>query len=166
MVCFTEMDSPVGMLLLCAEEKALTGVWMNRTPLPQWCRDDGHPVLQETKKWLDAYFRGEESSLDIPLHPSGTPFQQAVWEILRTIPPGQTRTYGSIAREMAQLTGKEKMSAQAIGQAVGANPISILVPCHRVVGIQGDLTGYAGGLEKKIWLLKHEGWTIRKNKIR
>ena len=88
-----------------------------------------------------------------------------MWKILLTIPYGQTRSYGSIAKEMAALLGKEKMSAQAVGNAVGSNPISILIPCHRVVGAQGQLTGYAGGLEKKIWLLRREGRVIAGNKV-
>ena len=93
----------------------------------------------------------------------GTEFQKQIWNLLLTIPYGQTRTYGDIAREMAALSGKEKMSAQAVGQAVGRNPISILIPCHRVVGTKGQLTGYAGGLENKIWLLRHEGRQIEKD---
>ena len=96
--------------------------------------------------------------MDFPLNPHGTAFQKQVWDMLLTIPYGQVRTYGDIAREMAVRTGKQKMSAQAVGQAAGANPISILIPCHRVVGTNGKLTGYAGGLDKKEWLLCHEGW--------
>ena len=96
--------------------------------------------------------------------PAGTNFQRQVWRILLTIPLGQTRTYGSIAREMAGLLGKEKMSAQAVGGAVGRNPISILIPCHRVVGTGGQLTGYASGLDKKAWLLRHEGWLKEETK--
>ena len=146
--------SPLGGLLLTCDEEGLTGLWMDREK-PE--AEDTHPVLEQTKNWLDAYFRGEKPALDLPLAPKGTAFQMQVWEILLTIPFGQTRTYGDIAREMAARMGKEKMSAQAVGQAVGKNPISILIPCHRVVGAGGKLTGYASGLEKKVWLLRHEG---------
>lgn len=145
-------DSPIGKLLLTCTEQGLTGLYMNREASCQ----EAHPVFQKTTAWLDAYFQGENPSVTVPLAPEGTAFQKLVWNILLQIPYGATRSYGSIAMEMAELMGKEKMSAQAVGQAVGRNPISILVPCHRVVGSNGHLTGYAGGMEKKIWLLKHE----------
>lgn len=156
----TYYDSPLGNLLLTCTEEGLTGLYMNRE-LPQ--KPEEHPILLQTAKWLDAYFRGENPSVAVPLSLEGTEFQKQVWNILLTIPYGQTRTYGDIAREMAALSGKEKMSAQAVGQAVGKNPISILIPCHRVVGTKGKLTGYAGGLENKIWLLRHEGRQIEKD---
>ena len=144
--------SPVGTLYLTADEGGLTGIWMH----PE---ETGYfPVLSQAKTWLDGYFSGTPATPDFPLHPHGTPFQRQVWQILLSIPYGQTTTYGEIAKKMAVLTGRQKMSAQAVGQAVGANPISILIPCHRVVGAGGKLTGYAGGLEKKAWLLRHEGW--------
>ena len=162
---YREYPSPVGMLLLTAEEDALTGIRMNCTLPDQAVASEDHPVLQKTAAWLDAYFCGKEAEISVSLAPRGTPFQQQVWKCLLTIPYGQTRSYGYIARELAIWTGKEKMSAQAVGQAVGKNPISILIPCHRVVGAQGQLTGYAGGLDKKIRLLQHEGWKIRNNKI-
>ncbi|MBP3683508.1 MAG: methylated-DNA--[protein]-cysteine S-methyltransferase [Oscillospiraceae bacterium] len=148
-------DSPLGPLLLTCEDEGLTGIWFDRecTEVESW-----HPILEKTKQWLDAYFAGTVPDTDIPVVFHGTPFQKQVWQILRTIPYGEIRTYGSIAREMADILGKEKMSAQAVGQAVGRNPISILVPCHRVVGSGGKLTGYASGLDKKVWLLQHEGY--------
>ena len=154
---FTEYSSPVGNLLLTCREEGLTGLWMNREPSAGFLRRDDHPVLQKTKKWLDAYFCGENPVMDIPLCPEGTPFRQQVWQLLLTIPYGESRSYGDLARQMAVILGKEKMSAQAVGQAVGSNPISILIPCHRCVGAKGQLTGYAGGIDKKIWLLRHEG---------
>lgn len=153
---FAEYDSPVGKLLLTCGETGLTGLWMDREPPVDGVRNGEHPVLRKAFRWLDAYFQGAELPADFPLAPRGTPFQKQVWGLLLTIPRGQTCTYGDIAREMAQRLGKEKMSAQAIGQAVGKNPISILIPCHRVVGAKGQLTGYAGGLDRKAWLLKHE----------
>jgi methylated-DNA-[protein]-cysteine S-methyltransferase len=145
-------DSPIGKLMLTCTEQGLTGLYMNR----EVSRQEEHPVFRETAAWLDAYFRGEEPPVTVPLALEGTAFQQQVWKILLDIPYGATRSYGSIAQEMAAALGKEKMSAQAVGQAVGRNPVSILVPCHRVVGSNGKLTGYAGGMEKKIWLLNHE----------
>jgi methylated-DNA-[protein]-cysteine S-methyltransferase len=119
-------------------------------------RQEEHPVFWQTAVWLDAYFRGETPTAAVPLALDGTAFQKQVWSILLDIPYGETRTYGSIAKEMAAALGKEKMSAQAVGQAVGRNPVSILVPCHRVVGAKGRLTGYAGGLEMKKALLELE----------
>lgn len=150
---YSQYDSPMGKLLLRCTDQGLTGLYLNRDAPQQ----DEHPVFQQTAAWLDAYFRGEDIPVTVPLDLKGTPFQRQVWEILLTIPYGQSRSYGDIAREMAAKTGKEKMSAQAVGQAVGRNPVCILVPCHRVVGAKGQLTGYTGGMEYKIWLLRHEG---------
>ena len=149
---YCKCPSPLGTLYLTADEGGLTGIWMH----PEKTED--FPVLSQAKVWLDSYFAGNPAEISFPLNPQGTAFQQQVWDILLTIPYGQTRTYGDIAREIAARTGKKKMSAQAVGQAVGANPIAIAIPCHRVVGARGKLTGYAGGLEKKEWLLRHEGW--------
>jgi O-6-methylguanine DNA methyltransferase len=152
---FAGYDSPVGQLLLQSDGVALTGLYMGRKLPPE--RTD-LPVFQQTAAWLDAYFRGQRIPMDVPVKLEGTAFQKRVWEILLTIPFGETRTYGSIARQLAGELGKERMSAQAVGQAVGKNPVSILIPCHRVIGSSGKLTGYAGGLENKRWLLRHEGW--------
>jgi len=160
MTNYSTYNSPLGGILLLSDGIALTGLdfeghW------PQCERTAGKlPVFDAVNIWLDAYFRGENLPVAFPLSPKGTPFQKMVWDLLLAIPYGQTRSYGDIAREMALLTGKEKMSAQAVGQAVGRNPISILIPCHRVVGVKGQLTGYASGLDKKIWLLKHEGVSV------
>ena len=155
----TSYDSPIGQLLLTCSDQALTGLFINR----ETEKRDHHPILIQTGKWLDAYFRGENPVLDIPLHTEGTPFQQQVWKLLLEIPYGEVRTYGDLARKMAHITGKEKMSAQAVGQAVGSNPIGILIPCHRVVGSKGKLTGYAWGLDKKKWMLRLEGRQIENN---
>ena len=152
-----QYDSPLGTLLLTCTDQGLSGIFWNREN-PE--KQANHPVLQETKQWLDAYFRGENPEVPVPLAPQGTVFQKQVWQLLLSIPYGNTLSYGALAREMAKICGKKKMSAQAVGQAVGKNPISILIPCHRVVGTKGQLTGYAGGLETKIRLLRHEGRQI------
>lgn len=153
---YDEYDSPVGQLLLCSDGEHLTGLWMNRTP-PEGAEQAQLPVFDQVSDWLDGYFRGENPPLEnIPMKPDGTAFQQQVWKLMQDIPWGCTRTYGDLAGELTRRMGKDKMSAQAVGQAVGANPIAIIVPCHRVLGAKGKLTGYAYGLDKKIWLLKHE----------
>lgn len=156
MTVFTRYDSPLGELLLTAEHNALTGLYMNTQPHPhtEMPRRDDLPVFLLVRNWLDRYFSGRAPSPEeIPICPAGTVFQRQVWDILLRIPYGETVTYGQIAKHI----GGKAMSAQAVGQAVGRNPISILIPCHRVVGAKGKLTGYAGGLDKKIWLLRHEG---------
>ena len=156
---YWEYDSPVGLLLLESDGEALTGLWMNRRAPEETARP---PVLDLAGQWLEDYFRGQPREVDFPVRPEGTDFQKRIWQMLLEIPFGQTRTYGDLAREAAAAMGKEKMSAQAVGGAVGRNPISIVIPCHRVVGADGSLTGYAGGLEKKRWLLCHEGWKEKK----
>ena len=156
---YTEQESPVGKLLLLSDGENLTGLYMEqeRRIFPQWQRREDLPVFCAARRWLDAYFAGEAPKETVPLKLEGTAFQTRIWEILMTIPYGETRTYGSIAGQLAREMGMEKMSAQAVGQAVGRNPVSILVPCHRVVGTGGKLTGYAGGIDRKAWLLRHEG---------
>ena len=157
MVYYTEYQSPMGQLLLTSDGEHLTGLGMD-CPAPREAeKADALPVLQQTVCWLDAYFRGENPPVTVPVAASGSAFQQRVWQRLREIPYGKAITYGDIAREMEAQTGK-RMSAQAVGGAVGSNPISILVPCHRVVGAGGKLTGYEWGLERKAWLLRHEKW--------
>ena len=155
MVYSTIYESPIGPLWLTSDGEALTGLWMRE--IPNDVSNDTLPIFQRTRHWLDSYFQGEQPPMDaLPLSPVGTDFQHLVWEILLTIPYGATRTYGDIAREAANRMDKAKMSAQAVGGAVGRNPISIIIPCHRVIGTKGALTGYAGGLAKKEWLLRHE----------
>ncbi len=154
-------QSPLGRILLAADEIGLTGLWFNEQKyyalhLDREYEEKEVPVFEETKGWLDVYFTGKEPDFKIPLHFTGTEFQNEVWEILYRIPYGQTVTYGAIAKELAAKRGIARMSAQAVGGAVGHNEISIIVPCHRVVGTNGSLTGYAGGIEKKIALLKLE----------
>ena len=153
----TILPSPLGPLYATGREDALTGLYFDTQPHPPGIRKDDLPVFHHAAVWLDAYFRGDAPSPDaLPLQPAGTDFQRLVWEILLTIPYGETMTYGQIAREAALRLGKPRMSAQAVGQAVGKNPLSIIIPCHRCIGSTGKLTGYAGGLENKIWLLGHE----------
>lgn len=153
MTCFTEYRSPIRPLLLVSDRTSLTGLWMqaHNKDTYKWMPQDDLPVFTAARNWLDDYFAGNPREIDFPLSPAGTAFQRRVWEILLTIPYGETTTYGTIAKQLG-----ENMSAQAVGQAVGRNPISILIPCHRVVGAKGQLTGYAGGIENKKWLLRHE----------
>ena len=165
MLYYCQYVSPIGELLLTGDGTHLTGVYMNHLPPENGENAENQPLFQAAAQWLDAYFRGEDSPITFPLEPEGTAFQKKVWEILREIPWGSTRSYGEIAREMADILGKKNMSAQAVGGAVGSNPISILIPCHRLVGAKGQLTGYAAGLDKKSWLLRHEGWQIQKNRV-
>ena len=153
--------SPIGNILLAADEIGLTGLWFEGQKYFALYLDKEHiekeiPVLEEAKKWLDIYFTGKNPEFTIPLHFTGTDFQKEVWEILYSIPYGQTTTYVAIAKQLAAKKGKSHMSAQAVGGAVGHNEISIIVPCHRVVGSNGSLTGYAGGIDKKIKLLELE----------
>ena len=154
-------QSPVGNILLAADEIGLTGLWFEGQKYFALYLDKEHeekelPIFKQTKRWLDVYFSGKEPDFSVPLHFTGTDFQNEVWEILYSIPYGTTMTYGEIAKQIAAKRGLKRMSAQAIGGAVGHNEISIIVPCHRVVGSNGSLTGYAGGLDKKIWLLTLE----------
>lgn len=125
-----------------------------------WIEKPDHPVFEKLRFWLRCYFSGENQELGIPLAPEGSPFQSAVWEMLVQIPYGELTTYGALAKRLAKKRGVAFMSAQAVGGAVGHNPISLLIPCHRVVGATGALTGYAGGIDKKKALLRLEGARI------
>lgn len=147
-------SSPIGEMVLTAEGDALTGVWFvggKYTPAIREIGDRETPVLALGRRWLEIYFSGREPDFLPPLHLTGTSFQEKVWALLLEIPYGRTVTYGALAARLGK-----KMSAQAVGGAVGKNPISIMVPCHRVVGADGSLTGYAGGLERKRFLLELE----------
>lgn len=166
--------SPVGTLTLACKESKLVGLWMEGqrhfgagylgSTLPCSKADsqsDGYLVLETAKEWLDAYFEGINTSKDSSIKEpafaaTGSAFSQEVWKILRKIPYGEVMTYGEIARNIASRRGISKMSSQAIGDAVGRNPISIIIPCHRVVGSKGSMVGYAGGVDKKLILLEHE----------
>lgn len=154
-------DSSLGGILLAADESGITGLWFDgqkyfARDLPAERVEQNTPALAEAKRWLDIYFTGREPDFTPPLHPIGSGFRQAVWNILLQIPYGQTTTYGEIARQLAAKQGLARMSAQAIGGAVGHNEISIIIPCHRVVGTNGSLTGYAGGIDRKVKLLELE----------
>ena len=154
--------SPVGEITLCSDGDALRGLWIEGQKyhggtIPEAMEPGDAPVLAAAKEWLDAYFAGERPAIaDLPLAPIGSEFRQMVWRILREIPYGEVTTYGEIAKRVAAKTGRP-MSGQAVGGAVGHNPISIIIPCHRVVGANGSLTGYAGGIAVKRKLLELEG---------
>ena len=154
--------SPIGDILLASDGAHLTGLWFERQKyfadtLSGEHEEKNLPVFDETKRWLDLYFSSTDPGFMPPLRPAGSPFRQEVWDILLQIPRGSLLTYKEIADKIAAKRGLPRMSAQAAGGAVGHNPISIIIPCHRVVGSDGSLTGYAGGIEKKIALLKLEG---------
>ena len=155
-------ESPLGTILLAGDGDALTGLWFlgqkhegaglaENTPT-----EEGLPVFAAARTWLNAYFAKDPLPELPPLRPAGTAFQKAVWRQLLTIPYGETRTYGGLAAELAPVLGR-KTSARAVGSAVGRNPVSLMIPCHRVLGSSGSLTGYAGGLARKEHLLALEG---------
>ena len=155
-------DSPLGGILLAADEIGLTGLWFDGQKyfargLSNERIAQETSVLAEANRWLDIYFTGKEPDFTPPLHPAGTPFQRTVWALLGQIPYGETTTYGALAQTLAARVGLASMSAQAVGGAVGHNPISLMLPCHRVIGAGGNLVGYAGGLPRKRYLLELEG---------
>lgn len=164
MFFYTEYLSPIGRLTAASDGSSIAGLWFNGQKyfldtLPgQPVRRDELEIFHKTKAWLERYFAGQKPDIhELPLKPIGGSFRQAVWKYLCEIPYGTVTTYGAIARQIAADFGKETMSAQAVGSAVGHNPISIIIPCHRVVGADGSLTGYAGGIDRKIQLLTLEG---------
>ncbi len=156
-------SSPLGIITLACDGERLTGLWFEGqryfgSTLLQAYESAPLPLFDETRRWLDRYFAGKDPGERPPLHLEGSPFRQTVWNMLQQIPYGTTVTYGEMAREIARRSGRSSMSAQAVGNAIGRNPISILVPCHRVVGSDGKLTGYAGGIHRKAALLRLEGY--------
>lgn len=162
-------QSPLGNILLAANDKELTGLWFEGQKYFARCLEKNHqekeiPVLKRTKQWLDIYFSGKEPPFTVPLYFTGTEFQKEVWQILYAVPYGKLTTYSEIAKQLAAKRGLKHMSAQAMGGAVGHNEFSIIVPCHRVIGANGSLTGYAGGIDKKQALLCFEG--IDSSKLR
>lgn len=154
----TTYSSLLGTITLVCDDEAL--VHLSLPGQGDFLQDSefrDHPILNQTKRWLDQYFAGDAPSpAELPLRPAGTEFRQLIWKLLLQIPYGQTVSYGSLAKKAAAILDKPRMSAQAVGGAVGANPIAIVIPCHRVVGSDGDLTGYAGGLHYKRALLELE----------
>lgn len=165
----TDYPSPLGELVLASDGAALTGLWFRgqkyfgSTLIEPVSRREV-PPFDGVRRWLDAYFDGKEPNFTPLLRCGGTPFQMAVWEALRDIPYGTTVTYGQLAGQIAERLGRAHMAAQAVGGAVGHNPISLIIPCHRVVGADGSLTGYAGGLERKRRLLLLEGAAVAEKK--
>ena len=162
MLYAVDVPSPVGMLTLAGDEGAIVGLWLEGQkyfggglPRPE---PGETPPMAAGRAWLTDYFAGRRPPLTrLTLSPRGSPFARLVWQCLMEIPYGCVTTYGAIAREVARRLGRPSMSPQAVGGAVGHNPISIVIPCHRVVGSDGSLTGYAGGIDRKRWLLAHEG---------
>lgn len=159
--------SPIGKMTIASNENAIVGLWfdgqryfMNTLQGKEYVKSENEVIIL-AKKWLDKYFNNEKPEIKaLPIEFSGTEFRIAVWKILTEIPYGEVITYKDIAKRITKLKGIENMSSQAVGGAVGHNPISIIVPCHRVVGTKGSLTGYAGGLDIKRRLLMHEGVDI------
>ncbi len=152
----------MGEMTLASNGEELTGLWFDgqkyfASNMQGRIEEKDLPVFEQTEKWLDIYFSGKAPDFTPPLSFSGiSPFRKRVWEIMLAVPYGQTTTYGKIAERIERETGK-RVSAQAVGGAVGHNSISVIIPCHRVLGANGDLTGYAGGVDKKVALLKGEG---------
>ena len=163
MIYTSTYTTPIGDVLLASKNNELIGLWfegqkyyLNSINEEMQVKNE-EEILKKTKNWLDRYFKGEKPSIkEIKINPNGSDFRKEVWKILCKIPYGKTITYKEIAEKLAKERGLKSMSAQAVGGAVGHNPISIIIPCHRVVGSDGKLTGYAGGLDKKEYLLKLE----------
>lgn len=168
MIYISYYESPIGKLLLASKNNKLIGLWIEGQKYylgnlnEELQENNEEEILVKTKKWLDRYFKGEKPQIsELELEPIGSEFRKNVWKLLCKIPYGQVTTYKNIAENMAKIINKKQMSAQAVGGAVGHNPISIIIPCHRVVGTDGSLTGYAGGIDKKIKLLKLENANIK-----
>ncbi len=157
-----KISSPLGGLTVSSDGECITGLWNEgqkyfAATLDVGAAQEHVPVFDDVRAWLGEYFAGKKPGFMPPLAPKGSEFRQLVWKILCEIPHGTVTTYGDIAKRLKEMTGGKPVSAQAVGGAVGHNPISILIPCHRVVGASGSLTGYAGGIDKKIRLLQLEG---------
>ena len=155
MIIYDIYPSVIGPLRICVSDGCITELTL-ANPQVYLPAPSCHPAHIAARQWLDAYFQGAPLPPLPPLRPVGTAFQQQVWQHLLSIPPGQTVSYGFIARQLSAAAGGKRVSAQAVGQAIGKNPIWIMIPCHRVIGAKGQLTGYAGGLEMKRQLLRHE----------
>ena len=168
MICST-YKSPIGNLLLASKNKKLIGLWIENQKYylsnlkEEIIINDKEEVLVKTKQWLDQYFEGKKPNIEeLDIEPIGSDFRKQVWKLLIQIPYGTVVTYKDIAQDIAKQKGLKQMSTQAIGNAVGHNPISIIIPCHRVIGTNGNLIGYAAGIDKKRFLLKHENENIKK----
>lgn len=166
----TDYSSHIGAITIASDGNSLVGLWLEGQKyfganiLKHSKPNDDLGIFASAKSWLNDYFAGKQPDIKaLSLAPIGSEFRQSVWKILCEIPYGATISYGDIAQKIAQKLGKQNMSAQAVGGAVGHNPISIIIPCHRVVGKNNNLTGYAGGIDKKIALLKHEGAAVKQN---
>lgn len=162
MIYTCKYASPLGSITLAGDDAELTGLWFDGqryfgSTLPADAKEGRSPVFDEARRWLDIYFSGRQPDFTPPLRYGSTPFRRIVCGIMLSIPYGQTMTYSEIARRAAAELGRGSMSAQAVGGAVGHNPISIIIPCHRVTGTNGSLTGYAGGIDRKVRLLELEG---------
>lgn len=160
----TAYSSPVGTITVACDGNSLIGLWIEGqkyhgdTIFENMVENNTIPLFDTAKQWLDRYFAGKKPAIsELPIHPIGSEFRQAVWNILCEIPYGEVITYGDISKKMAAKMNRQSMSSQAVGGAVGHNPISIIIPCHRVVGANGSLTGYAGGIQIKVKLLEREG---------
>lgn len=167
MLYYKKISSPLGMINLRSDGEALTGLWFaddkhyGDNDIAGAVRED-IPLFVQVEKWLAEYFAGSEPKTQVPVKISGTAFQQLVWQLLQNIPYGQLITYAELAQRIAEQQGLQRMSAQAVGGAVGHNPLCIIVPCHRVVGKSGSLTGYAGGIWRKVRLLELEGVDMKR----
>ena len=158
---YRTITSPLGDILLASDGSALTGLWFaDSVTCPKnagsGMQETELPVFEQTEEWLRIYFSGQDPRFRPKLSPHGTPFQMRVWSLLEAVPYGTTSTYGELSRTLAQQMNRSRMSAQAVGNAVKHNPISLILPCHRIIGSDGSLTGYAGGIERKRALLALE----------
>ena len=160
-----KIKSPIGMLTVSSDGKNISGLWIKGQKyflktLGENVQEENLPIFEKVQKWLDIYFSGKEPDFTLPLMPKGTLFQKSIWNNLCKIPYGKTTTYGELAKQFELENKGKQMSARPVGGAVGRNPISILIPCHRVIGKNNSLTGYAGGIDVKIKLLQLEGISI------
>ena len=169
----TVVSSPIGEITLCSDGNSLVGLWIGGQKYfaniikSEMINNDELHIFKLTKEWLNKYFDGKNPDInELPMSLIGSEFRQTVWKILIEIPYGTVITYGEIAKRIAKEREVKRMSSQAVGNAVGHNPISIIIPCHRVIGTNGNLTGYAGGIDKKIKLLKHEEIDFNKYNIK
>ncbi len=163
MYYYTYYTSPVGSIKIVCDEEKLVGLFIEgqagyrQKYVHEAVLDNNYSAIVKSREWLDKYFAGKKPAIEeLNLSLQGSDFQKRVWRLLKEIPYGETTTYGILAKRVAEEMGKETMSAQAVGSAVGRNPISIIIPCHRVIGSDGSLTGYDGGIEKKVYLLDIE----------